>query len=164
IQRPCLFLNSVPLSSNGGPPEMKIPEVWSRAHGRLLRSLAGLLFRRPVQIHNSVPYISFTFDDFPRSALHTGGAILSRFGLRGTYYASLGLMGTQAPTGTIFVREDIDELLGQGHELGCDTFAHCHSWETSPSVVEDSMIDNQRALNRLVSGAAFRSFSYPLSG
>lgn len=144
--------------------EMNPASICARIQGRYQRTVASFRFRRRFDMHNTVPYISFTFDDFPRSALHAGGAILRRFGLRATYYTSLGLMGTQAPTGTIFVREDIDELLGQGHELGCHTFAHCHSWETSPMVFEDSIIDNQRALNRLVSGAAFRSFSYPISG
>jgi peptidoglycan/xylan/chitin deacetylase (PgdA/CDA1 family) len=115
-------------------------------------------------MYNSVPYISFTFDDFPRSALHTGGGILLRFGLRATYYASLGLMGTEAPTGKIFVPDDIHELLAQGHELGCHTFAHCHSWQTSPRVFEDSIIKNRQALEELIPEATFMSFSYPISG
>jgi peptidoglycan/xylan/chitin deacetylase (PgdA/CDA1 family) len=33
------------------------------------------------------PVISFTFDDFPRSALVKAGAILRERGLAGTYYA-----------------------------------------------------------------------------
>jgi len=82
------------------------------------------MYRRPFLLRNDVPNISFTFDDFPRSALLTGGAILSRYGVRGSYYASLGLMGKQAPTGTIFVAEDLQRLLAQGHELGCHTFDH----------------------------------------
>jgi len=76
----------------------------------------------------------------------------------------LGLMGTEAPTGAIFVRDDIKELLEQGHELGCHTFAHCHSWETSPRIFEQSIIKNMRALAEIVPGAAFRSFSYPMTG
>jgi len=101
---------------------MIMQQIWSRAHGRYQRTVANLFFRRPFKIENSVPYVSFTFDDFPRSALHTGGTILSQFGIRGTFYASLGLMGTMAPTGAIFEREDIKELLEQRHELGCHTF------------------------------------------
>ena len=53
------------------------------------------------------PVISFTFDDFPRSALLNAGAILRERGLAGTYYASFGLMGTKAPTGEMFEREDL---------------------------------------------------------
>ena len=143
---------------------MNLSHVWARIQSRYQRTVTGLLFRRLFEMHNAIPYVSFTFDDFPRSALHAGGAILRRFGLRGTYYASFGLMGTEAPTGAIFVRDDIEQLLAQEHELGCHTFAHCHSWETRPRVFEDSIIENKRALEKLVPGAAFRSFSYPISG
>lgn len=115
-------------------------------------------------MNNSCPYITFTFDDFPRSALYKGGEILIQFNLHATYYASFGLMGTEAPVGTIFVPDDIKELLAQGHELGCHTFAHCHSLETSPNVFEDSIIKNNRALDKIAPGAKFSSFSYPISG
>jgi peptidoglycan/xylan/chitin deacetylase (PgdA/CDA1 family) len=114
-------------------------------------------------IRSGVPFISFTFDDFPRSALHTGGAILRRSGLAGTYYASLGLMGKEAPTGTMFLREDLDRLLEQGHELGCHTFGHCDAWETNPAAFEHSIIENSHSLAQLVPGAAFRTLSYPIS-
>jgi peptidoglycan/xylan/chitin deacetylase (PgdA/CDA1 family) len=143
---------------------MNLNQVWSRIQGRCLRAVGELLFRRPLRMHNTVPYISFTFDDFPRTALHAGGNILGQFGLRGTYYASFGLMGKEAPTGMIFVPDDIKELLVQRHELGCHTFAHLNPWETTPRAFEDSIIKNKRALDELVPGAAFKSHSYPLVG
>ncbi|OLB85356.1 MAG: hypothetical protein AUI12_11420 [Acidobacteria bacterium 13_2_20CM_2_57_6] len=136
---------------------------WARVQGRYIRSAARLFFKRPLAIKRQVPLISFTFDDFPRSAWHTGGAILQRHGLQGTYYASFGLMGKQAPTGTMFLPEDMKGLLEQGHELGCHTFNHCHSWETRPDLFEESIIKNQRALQELVPQASFRTFSYPIS-
>ena len=114
-------------------------------------------------MRNTVPLISFTFDDFPRSALHEGGAILKRFGLAGTYYASFGLMGQESPTGKIFEAGDLAELVAQGHELGCHTFHHCHSWETRPVRFEESVAENRRALERLLPGRVFQSFSYPIS-
>ena len=92
------------------------------------------------------PVISFTFDDFPRSALINGGAILREHGFAGTYYASLGLMGTKAPTGEIFMREDLDELIQQGHELACHTFDHYDSWDTAPSEFEASILRNHEAV------------------
>ena len=136
---------------------------WARVQGRYIRSAARLFFKRPLAIKRQVPLISFTFDDFPRSAWHTGGAILQRHGLQGTYYASFGLMGKQAPTGTMFLPEDMKGLLEQGHELGCHTFNHCHSWETRPDLFEESIIKNQRALQELVPQASFQTFAYPIS-
>lgn len=138
-------------------------DALSRLKGRYQRSIATCLFRRRVHISNVDSYISFTFDDFPRSALYAGGAILSHFGLRATYYASLGLMGTEAPTGKIFVAEDLKKLLADRHELGCHTFAHCHSWETSPSLFDSSITANKRALDELLPGAAFQTMAYPIA-
>ena len=124
---------------------------------------AGYMCRRPFPIRAQIAFISFTFDDFPRSALLTGGAILQRFGVTGTYYAAFGLMGKQAPTVTMFLPEDVHALLEQGHELGCHTFGHHNAWETNPPTFEQSILENRRALSRLVPGASFRTFSYPLS-
>jgi peptidoglycan/xylan/chitin deacetylase (PgdA/CDA1 family) len=114
-------------------------------------------------LRNNDPVISFTFDDFPRSALHTGGAILTSFGLKGTYYAALGLMGRQEPTGTMFLAEDLTLLQEQGHELGCHTFSHCHSAETETREFEKAITANQQALNNFFPTASFTTFSYPIS-
>jgi len=142
---------------------MNLSNLRARIHGRYQRSVSSLLFRRPVAIRNTVPLISFTFDDFPSSALLTGGSILERYAVAGTYYASLGLMGKPSPVGTIFSPEQLEQLLARGHELGCHTFAHCHSWETRPSAFEESIIENRRAIGRLLPGMAFKTFSYPIA-
>lgn len=109
------------------------------------------------------PVISFTFDDFPRTALLTGGAILNRLGASGTYYTALGLLGQDSPSGELFVQEDLRKALDGGHELGCHTFSHYDSWQTKPEIFEDSIVQNRVALSELVAGAQFKSFSYPLS-
>jgi peptidoglycan/xylan/chitin deacetylase (PgdA/CDA1 family) len=142
---------------------MAYSHLWARVQGSYQRSAARFFFKRPFAINSPLPFISFTFDDFPRSALLTGGAILKRFGLAGTYYASFGLMGKTAPSGPIFVPEDLKVLLEQGHELGCHTFDHCHSWETTTRVFENSIVENGAALKELLPGASFRTFSYPIS-
>src|ERR1700747_1049840 len=72
-----------------------------KIRGYIERNCARAFFRRPVAIRTNRPLISFTFDDFPQSALFVGGAILKRFGLRGTYYVSLGLAGQDSPSGRI---------------------------------------------------------------
>src|ERR1700681_1152721 len=82
------------------------------------RRATSHIWRRPFLIRSQRPLISFTFDDFPRSALLVGGAILHRFGLTGTYYASLGLAGKETASGQIFVPDDLTTLVEQGHELG----------------------------------------------
>lgn len=128
------------------------------------RRLDSILFRRPFIINSKVPFISFTFDDFPRSALYSGGEILMQYGLKATYYASFSLMGTSQPAGAIFHRNDIQVLLEHGHELGSHTFDHCDSFSTSARRFEESLHQNQRALTSAVPGATFRTFAYPMSG
>jgi hypothetical protein len=115
-------------------------------------------------MRNEIPIISFTFDDFPRTAYHIGGTILRTYGVRGTYYAALGLAGTQEPVGEIFSREDLVNLVADGHQLGCHTLGHCHAWNTAPAVFERSITDNARRLSELVLEASFKSHAYPLSG
>jgi len=138
-------------------------QLGTRVLSRVQRSAARFLVRRPFVVDSSAPIVSFTFDDFPRSALLTGGAILNRFGLRGTYYASFGLMGRRAPTGEIFVATDLDGLRQQDHELGCHTFSHCHSWDTPTRDFEHAIVRNGEALNKFLPGTSFRTFSYPIS-
>ena len=119
--------------------------------------------RRTFRMQLKSPVISFTFDDFPRSALINGGAILCERGLTGTYYASLGLMGKRAPTGEIFRAEDLEELVRQGHELACHTFDHCDSWETDPNEFEAAIVRNQQAVAKHMPGSTLKSLSYPIS-
>ena len=135
----------------------------AKVQGRFQRGVAAAFSARRLRLDADVPYVSFTFDDFPRSALCNGGPILERFGLRATYYASFGLMGSVIATGRVFAQDDVVGLLGAGHELGCHTFDHCDSWSTRPDRFEASLARNQRALDACVAGCTFRSFSYPIS-
>lgn len=131
--------------------------------GRIKFFSNRLLYRRPFAIRTEIPVISFTFDDFPRSAYLEGAAILNRFGVAGTYYVSLGLMGKQGPPGPMFQREDLLALHERGHELGCHTFGHCHSWETPPDVFERSVLENREALCKILPGVSFKTLSYPVT-
>lgn len=127
------------------------------------RNISRALFQHTVAIDLPAPCISFSFDDFPQSAFRVGGAILKGYGLTGTYFASLGLLNSDSPSGQICTREDLIEVVGQGHELGCHTFSHCHSWNTDASAFEQSIVRNQSALSEIIPSASFRSFAYPIS-
>lgn len=124
---------------------------------------ALFLSRRCIRLASRTPVISFTFDDFPHSALQKGGAILQEHGLAGTYYTSLGLMNTDGPVGRLFSERDLSDALAGGHELGCHTFDHCHSWHTPPEEFEKSILKNRQSLSRLLPGASFTTLSYPLT-
>jgi peptidoglycan/xylan/chitin deacetylase (PgdA/CDA1 family) len=144
-------------------PELATAGYLARARRRLAIEAARALFRRRLAVKTALPIISFTFDDFPRSALLEAGLILRRYGAQGTYYVSLGLMGKQSPLGPMFQAGDLKELVHLGHELGCHTFGHCHSWNTPPAVYERAILQNQQAITEVLPGASFRTFAYPHS-
>src|SRR5882762_9671335 len=135
----------------------------ARARRRLELEAAKVLFRRRLAVRTALPLISFTFDDFPRSAFLEAGSILRRYGILGTYYVSLSLMGKQSLLGPMFEADDLKELDRLGHELGCHTFGHCHSWNTPPDVYERAILENQKALSDVLPGASFQTFAYPHS-
>jgi peptidoglycan/xylan/chitin deacetylase (PgdA/CDA1 family) len=72
-------------------------------------------------------------------------------------------MGQTGPTGPIFLPDDIGPLLARGHELGCHTFAHCHSWETPTRAFLRSVERNASELGGLSPRTTFETFSYPIS-
>lgn len=140
-----------------------VAPITERLRGKFQRGLATWCGRRTAELLYGKPLISFSFDDFPCSSLDIAGRMLEDHGWAGTYYASLELMGTEAPTGRIFDLERLRSVRSRGHELGCHTFSHCDSWETPPDVFEASVIRNAAALNQLLPGELFTSHSYPIS-
>jgi peptidoglycan/xylan/chitin deacetylase (PgdA/CDA1 family) len=129
-----------------------------------VRYCRTLLFgRRSVCMTNRTPMVSFSFDDFPSSALHSGGGILEEHGVAATYYTALGLMNTDGPVGKIFSEGELHEVVARGHELGCHTFDHCDAWNTDPRTFDDSVRKNRDALSRLLPGSSFSTLSYPLA-
>lgn len=138
-------------------------DYWAKLQGAYRRRAAKLVFKRNFVIDSRRPLISFTFDDFPRSAWLEAGPVLHKFGLNATYYVSMGLAGQHSPGGPIFEIDDLYDLVQHGHELGCHTFSHCDSWETDGKKFEASVVENRQALQNLFPEATFENFSYPIS-
>ncbi|HKF48390.1 MAG TPA: polysaccharide deacetylase family protein [Terracidiphilus sp.] len=133
----------------------------TRVRNRILRETGYRYHRRLVRLEFEQPVVSFTFDDFPRTALYEGGAILKRHGAAGTYYACAGLMGKMDAAGEMFTRRDLEYLIAQGHELGCHTYGHHDAMLTMPATFERSIIANRAALSALCPQTPIRAFSYP---
>ena len=117
------------------------------------------LYRRTVPLGNHGPIISFSFDDFPRTALSVAGTILERFGARGTYYAAVGLMNAKELGGQFHV-EDLHTLLERGHELGSQTFRHSSSRSVSLTAFRADVEKGRAALKDLT-GVDATNFAYP---
>jgi peptidoglycan/xylan/chitin deacetylase (PgdA/CDA1 family) len=107
------------------------------------------------------PVVSFTFDDFPRTAFTTGGAILRSLDAGGTYYTAPGLMDTTNHLGEQFHAEDVHSLLRDGHELASHTFSHISCRKVSSSIYSDDVDHGRQAILELAGTADSGNFAYP---
>jgi peptidoglycan/xylan/chitin deacetylase (PgdA/CDA1 family) len=128
--------------------------------GAARRRVLCSLYRRGVPLGDSGPMVSFSFDDFPRTAYSSGGAILERFGARGTYYAAAGLMNTANELGEQFRLQDLDSLLEKGHELAGHTYSHISCRSVSCAAFHEDVGKGQQAI-RKVTGLDSPNFAYP---
>jgi peptidoglycan/xylan/chitin deacetylase (PgdA/CDA1 family) len=107
------------------------------------------------------PIVSFTFDDFPRSALETGGAILRSYRAHGTYYAAMGLKGGGGELGEFFCDEDLKCLLAEGHELGSHTFSHLSCRTTPLPAFQADVQKGREAITNFTGRSESHQFAYP---
>jgi peptidoglycan/xylan/chitin deacetylase (PgdA/CDA1 family) len=132
-----------------------------RPFGRMRRTLLSSLRRKEFWLPDRGPVVSFTFDDFPRSALATAGVILRSYGAFGTYYAAMGLMGGGGALGEYFCSEDVKSLIVEGHELGSHTFNHLSCRTTPLQVFESDAQKGRDAITKITGSSESHQFAYP---
>lgn len=135
----------------------------TRVHGAFARRVSRWFGRRPFLLRLQRSIVTFTFDDFPRTALTVGGPLLAQHGAHGTYYVAAGLAGRTIETGELFAPGQLDQLLAAGHELGCHTCEHLPAWETPAAAYLASVERNARALAALSRPVQPATHSYPIS-
>ncbi len=133
------------------------------------RSLTARLRRRLVQwskaapdmIEPERPIVSFTFDDFPKSALR-GADIVESLGGRACFYACTSYMGETSPVfGDMFDASTLAELSKRGHEIGAHTHAHLDCARTPLRELERDVGENLVALSHAGYAPVISSFAYP---
>ncbi len=129
----------------------------------LARRLGRLLPTQPRPVTWPGGVVSFTFDDFPKSALAAGGAILERHGARGTYYVSFGLAGSENHLGRLCDGEDVAAAHRAGHEIACHTFRHLDCSRVAADRLLADIARNAVALGALT-GVEAENFAYPYGG
>ncbi|MEE9381156.1 MAG: polysaccharide deacetylase family protein [Hyphomonadaceae bacterium] len=133
------------------------------------RTLPAKLRRRMTQWNAAAPLsaspkraiVSFTFDDFPKSAADTGASIVESVGGRACYYACTGMAGTTTETGEMFDERDIVALSAAGHEIGAHTDTHLDCAQSGTPEVLASINANITALAAMGLAAAPTQFAYP---
>jgi peptidoglycan/xylan/chitin deacetylase (PgdA/CDA1 family) len=129
---------------------------------QLVECFAAAGFNRRIVVSQlSKPVVSFTFDDFPRSALLCAGELLTEYGVRGTYYASLNLMGKTTEVGRMFTADDLRKAVESRHELGCHTHDHVACRTISCSEALANCERNRRAIDEVLPGYRVRNFAFP---
>jgi peptidoglycan/xylan/chitin deacetylase (PgdA/CDA1 family) len=127
---------------------------------RAARRLARFVRVRPGRVAWPGGAVSFTFDDFPKSAIDAGGAILEKHGVRGTYYVSLGLAGKDGNQGPIAELALIRETHRRGHELACHTYSHLDCSRAPAAAIIEDLRRNSEGFADLL-GVAPSNFAYP---
>ena len=132
----------------------------ARAAEALARGASQLACTRWIPARNRRGIVSFTFDDIPKSAAHTGAQMLEAHGVQGTFYIAGGLVSGQDGE-TYATIEDLRRLNAYGHELGCHTFSHVKAPTLSRMGLVDECRRNQTFVQDALGDTRLASFAYP---
>jgi len=143
---------------------MNINNFIQRAVSKYRRTATKHIYCRKINLHTNAPIISFSFDDAPHTAFTYGIDILNAYGAWATFYISIGMLESDSPSGPIASVDDLRRAVKEGHELGCHTFDHRHSWNTNPDLFVQSVFKNRRALFEIFPEMTFSTLAYPFCG
>jgi len=119
------------------------------------------LFAKTALMCNQRPIVSFTFDDFPRSAVSNGANILEKYEVRGTYYVT-GAFCAQVVDGVAqYHASDLWRLVNAGHEIGCHTFSHRRVSTLNARELKQEIKFNAEFVARHLPDTMMHTFAYP---
>ena len=132
-----------------------------RLTGRAKRLSARFVRTRAARMVNEHPIVSFTFDDFPKSAVHHGASILERRGLAGTYFLSRTFNGARVDGIDYYDLADLRRLIDNRHEIGCHTASHLHVHEVARARLLDDIAANAEFLRGHFGDMSMTTFAFP---
>ncbi len=104
--------------------------------------------------------VSFTFDDFPKSALN-GADIIETFGGKAGFYACTQFLGRTSPMGEMYDTQTLRELTDREHEIGAHSHSHLDCAKVTPEAASQDMEDCVRRLQDLGVNGPISSMAYP---
>ena len=134
------------------------------AHSRRFWNIACRFWpARPFNVPGGQGFVSFTFDDFPASALEQGGAILERYDARGTYYWSGRFTLMTDPNVGPLAASHLRAVADRGHEVACHSYGHLDCATVLAHELDDDIARNATAAAHALScnSATFEHFAYP---
>ena len=132
-----------------------------RLNAKVLRRLTQWRTALPLDATPDRAIVTFTFDDFPKSAARIGASIVERIGGKATFYACSGVMGRANATGDQYTNNDLAALQASGHEIGAHTHNHIDCWRTPPGEVLADIDQNLQKLEEMGVSTPIRQFAYP---
>lgn len=131
--------------------------LWDRINFKRARHLQ----KSKVPSQLDAPLVSFTFDDFPKTAAEHGAKLLEDHNVRGTFFAAGELRGELENGSVCFDEEDIIRLAETGHEIGCHSYSHQNLLRLSKAEIRSELVQNKAYLEGLLGYQALSSFAYP---
>src|SRR5215469_12544767 len=120
--------------------------IWQRMRTSLSTRLARNWPQRIVLNRSETPFVSINFDDFPHSAACEGAGVLARYGAKATYFVSGARLDKRVEELDHFTGRDLEDLVREGHELGCHTFSHLRLSRASVGEIESDLARNRNFL------------------
>ncbi|MEM7492296.1 MAG: polysaccharide deacetylase family protein [Pseudomonadota bacterium] len=105
--------------------------------------------------------ISFTFDDFPKSAAQYGANALEDADAKGTFYTCTGMMGKTNLMGDMYNADDLEALASRGHEIAAHTHNHIDCGRVDPATVRSEICHNLAELQALKAPTNLPHFAWP---
>lgn len=158
----CLNSYQEAQSSTGShtrPTLAGVRKLIARKIGR--RQLLEFIYRRPLSLADVGPVVSFSFDDFPRTAYSVGSCILKGLGVRGTFYTAPGLMALSNGYGNPLQPDDLHHLVADGHEIANHTFHHLSSRATELGAFIEDVRKGHASMRKIFGSAVSNNFAYP---
>lgn len=135
--------------------------IWDKARTAFSERLTRNWSPHALPSRAKAPVVSFSFDDFPRSAAKEGARVLREFGVKGTYFVAGGRAGRHLDDVDQFTEDDLLSVAEAGHEIGCHTFGHIRLPSASHSEIADDLLRNQEFVQQILGDYTMCSFAYP---
>ncbi len=128
---------------------------------RIQRRLVQWRSAAPVNIESDRPVVSFTFDDFPKSAMNGADVVEAEGGRAGFYACTSMLGGIHAEMGEMYDAATLGELTLRGHEIGAHSHTHLDCAREPLAKVERDISENLVVLSTLGFTQPVASFAWP---